>query len=72
MLSLRKADITNALHAEKSDTQTFKPSKNSTMKEKKKKKENLHMNCVITNRVIPLKPDGDLSPQSSRHFTVTF
>lgn len=28
--------------------------------------------CVITNRVIPLKSDGDLSPQSSQHFTVTF
>jgi len=27
---------------------------------------------VITNRVIPLKPDGDLSLQSSPHFTVTF
>lgn len=28
--------------------------------------------CVITNRVIPLKLDGDLSLQSSPRFTVTF
>lgn len=28
--------------------------------------------CMITNRVIPLKSERDLSLQSSPHFTVTF
>lgn len=73
MLSLRKSDVTNVLHADKSDNWTFKSFKNSIMKKKEKKeKKPSHELCVITNRVILLKPDGDLSPQSSPHFTITF
>lgn len=37
-----------------------------------KERKPSHELCEITNRVLLLKPDGDLSPQSSPHFTVTF
>lgn len=70
MLSLRKADvkmpfIQRSLTLEHSTLLKIQPCQ---LKERKPS----HELCVITNRVIPLKSDGDLSPQSSPHFTVTF